>query len=773
MLKYSFKKRIARPFLHIKNDIAFEVNNEFEKLTGYTSKELIGKSIADIKDILKIDSKVLLEDIESEYSCYIFTKESEPREVTITCKNIKFEEEQIYNIKEKRDSRIEDRMSYITSIFPDNDTGVAIYSVPDGIILKTNEKFTTLNLLYNIMENCIGKRLKEVSNEHKDSKVEDTFLNVIKTGKPYYKKEIKYKNSENCHVFLYTSLVPIYIKGEMKYIVHTAIDVTNMVESRDIIEQQQRQLEVIIENMSEELMIFDKNGEHMIMNKLARDNSIFYFNKSMKLDEIYRQAVLYRQVEIYDMLGNLIEFENLPINRILAGEKIVNFRYVIKSSNGIKNKEASGTPIYDNEGNIIAGVVLLRNIDELLKYEENLYRNAQFDTLNGIIENLDLDFMRFTYPGLTYIDINSKAYNLLKKLNPKIDSKLSIKGKSIFDFHYGEIHLNELIEKFSRNDSASCFEIFEYNINGEEIFRKFICQPLYGLNNEIVEIILMGIDITEEIKAKEKMKAANKVQDVIYANVAHELKTPLNVIFSANQMMEMYLKNDNFEDNKEKFFNYNNSIKQNCYRLIKLINNIVDLSKSKSGFLKLNLSNENIVKIVEDITESVLEYAKSLNLRIIFDTNVEERIISCDPNMIERVVLNLISNALKFSNPNSDIYINVYDKGSIVEISVKDTGIGIDKKHLDLLFERFYQVDKTMSRNAEGSGIGLSLIKSIVEMHGGRLSVESEVGKGSIFKVELPAIIAENLKDRKKNNYLNNKIEMVNIEFSDIYNLNN
>jgi len=117
MLKYSIKKRIAKPFLYIKNDIAVEVNNEFEKLTGYTSKELIGKSIAAIKDILKIDSKVLLEDIESEYSCYIFTKENEPREVTITCNNIKFEEEQIYNIKEKRDSRIEDRMSYINVIY--------------------------------------------------------------------------------------------------------------------------------------------------------------------------------------------------------------------------------------------------------------------------------------------------------------------------------------------------------------------------------------------------------------------------------------------------------------------------------------------------------------------------------------------------------------------------------------------------------------------------------------------------------------------------------
>lgn len=102
---------------------------------------------------------------------------------------------------------------------------------------------------------------------------------------------------------------------------------------------------------------------------------------------------------------------------------------------------------------------------------------------------------------------------------------------------------------------------------------------------------------------------------------------------------------------------------------------------------------------------------------------------------------------------------------------VKDTGIGIEKKYLDNIFGRFQQVDKSLSRNAEGSGIGLSLIKSIIEMHAGKISVDSEVGKGSIFKIELAGSTVENSKTIKKNKQINNKIQMINVEFSDIYSI--
>jgi len=122
-----------------------------------------------------------------------------------------------------------------------------------------------------------------------------------------------------------------------------------------------------------------------------------------------------------------------------------------------------------------------------------------------------------------------------------------------------------------------------------------------------------------------------------------------------------------------------------------------------------------------------------------FDTDIEEKIIACDTEKIERIILNLLSNGIKFSDEGDAIFVNVKDKNGFVEISVKDNGIGIEDKYLEMIFDRFNQVDKSLSRNTEGTGVGLSLVKSIVELHGGSICVESEFGKGSKFTVMMPS----------------------------------
>ncbi len=219
---------------------------------------------------------------------------------------------------------------------------------------------------------------------------------------------------------------------------------------------------------------------------------------------------------------------------------------------------------------------------------------------------------------------------------------------------------------------------------------------------------------------------------------------------------------------KDSIIKYIDSMKQNSYRLSKLINNIVDSSKIEAGFFELNLSNNNIVEVVEDIVMSVTNFTDSKGLNIIFDTDIEEKIIACDPEKIERIVLNLISNAIKFSNKGDEIFVDVKDKNEFVEISVKDNGIGIEEKNLDTIFDRFKQVDKSLSRNAEGTGIGLSLVKSIVELHGGSIYAESEVGKGSKFIVKLPSRSVSN-EDVVRSSKISSKNENVKVELSDIH----
>jgi len=277
-----------------------------------------------------------------------------------------------------------------------------------------------------------------------------------------------------------------------------------------------------------------------------------------------------------------------------------------------------------------------------------------------------------------------------------------------------------------------------------------------------------GKRAAELIIANEELIRANKAQGEFLVNISHELKTPLNVIFSTAQLFEMYCKNDSLEENKDSVVKYIESIKQNSYRLSKLINNIVDLSKIEAGFFKLNLSNNNIVDVVEEVVMSLTTFIESKGLKIVFDTDVEEKIIAFDKEKIERIVLNLISNAIKFSDEGYEILVDVKDKNDFVNISVKDNGIGIEDKYLDTIFDRFTQVDKSLSRNAEGTGVGLSLVKSIVELHGGSIYVESEFGKGSKFTVMLPSekVINENM---IYSNNVGSENQNIRVELSDIY----
>ncbi len=445
----------------------------------------------------------------------------------------------------------------------------------------------------------------------------------------------------------------------------------------------------------------------------------------------------------------------------------------MKISNNIINIELNGTPIYDKEGNFIAGILCFRDITEKIKHEENLLIKTQYDLLNRVVENLDLPVIRLSYPDLKIIDINQKAYKVINVLKPEIKSISSLKERNYSDIitNSNKNMLLEHIKDIMDKKDTSYLKYIRLVVDGEEVFLKKLYQPVFGLNGELVQIVVIFMDVTQEIAAKLEMEKSLKRNEEFLTNISHELKTPLNVIFSSAQLLELYLKNGSISKNKNKIIKDTYSIRQNCYRLIKLIGNIIDLSKIESGFFELNLCNKNIVSIVEDIVQSVSEYVHSKGLSIIFDTDTEEKIIACDPDKIERVILNLISNAIKFSESGDEIYVSVLDKDKVVEISVKDSGMGIDKNHLDAIFERFHQVDKSFTRNAEGSGIGLSLVKSIVELHDGKISAESKLGEGSIFKIELPSKTIEDKKDNGENKYDNSKIDMINIEFSDIYSI--
>jgi len=527
------------------------------------------------------------------------------------------------------------------------------------------------------------------------------------------------------------------------------------------IEEQKKELEAIIESISDGITIIDNKGEFKQFNKNSKET--FFPPK----DYVGNINDWHKELEAFYFKGEKILPEDIPIKRILRGEKFSDLKVSAKFPNKVVHLDISGTPIYDDDGKFALGVICSRDMTAYYKQEEILKNRNEF--LDRIIDNLQLPVISLSCPELQVLEINQKAFDIIKILKTSIKSTAQIKGRKIsniildfFDEEYFQ-RISEVI----KDKKIKYINKKTHIINGNQIYWNIIFEPVFELNGEIQEILVLIIDITSEIKSNKIMESALESQEEFLANISHELKTPLNVIYSTIQLFNMYCKNGSLDQNKESVLKYTNSMMQNCYRLSKLINNIVDLSKIKAGFFQLKLSNYNIVEIVEEIVTSVTAYTDIKGLSIIFDTDTEEKIIACDPEMIERIILNLISNAIKFSDEGNEIFVNIEDKNEFIEISVKDNGIGIEQDQLAAIFNRFKQVDKSLSRNAEGTGIGLSLVKAIVEMHKGRIYVESEFGKGSKFIVKLPneKVIQENT---MLNSKIRNKTEDLQVELSDI-----
>jgi signal transduction histidine kinase len=216
------------------------------------------------------------------------------------------------------------------------------------------------------------------------------------------------------------------------------------------------------------------------------------------------------------------------------------------------------------------------------------------------------------------------------------------------------------------------------------------------------------------------------------------LKTPLNIILSSLQLLEFNKKTNEFASMETHFEKFMDTVKHNCGKMLKLIDNLMNAEEACYGFRSLSKGLYDIVSIVENTTLSMVEYFKARQLDLIFDTEIEEKIIYCDIDKIESIMLNLLANAAKFTEPGGKILVNIRNKSNRIIISVADTGIGIPEDALEDIFMRFKKVASSKCDAPSGNGIGLYLAKSLVELHGGNLYVKSKLGQGSEFIFEIP-----------------------------------
>lgn len=370
---------------------------------------------------------------------------------------------------------------------------------------------------------------------------------------------------------------------------------------------------------------------------------------------------------------------------------------------------------------------------------------------------LELSPIPYVFGELIKIE-NEKYSFVIKSVNNSFEEVVDINRKELIDKDIYEIlELDDITEKMEwiiegKNKTVSSKKIKK----SYELISKHITENKYSI---------WFVDKNKELEYEK----INKIRNEFFTNLSHELRTPLNLIFSSLQVLDLKMKNTNISE--EQFISkYINMANQNTYRLLKLVNNIIDSNKITSGYFDYNPQNHDIINFIEGISMSVVDFASHKNIDIIFDTEIEEKVISFDLDQMERIVLNLLSNAIKFSKDNGEIKIYIKEESNMIEISISDNGIGIPKHKLESVFDRFKQIDNNVIRRGEGSGIGLYLVKCLVDMHGGSIHADSELDRGTTFKIRIPdkindeceyTIIEKNLQD--------SYIEKIKVEFSDIY----
>lgn len=682
-------------------------------------------------------------------------------------KSTKNQEEINYLLKRINyiEDKIEEKLIYEDEFFKS-----IISSTPNGWLIFNknldliycNDSFKKIinckddDVLCAIKENIIDyNKFKNniIKSQTKKIKIEDSIRTIDK--KIYKCIYMSYKNDNECICFMF--------------------EITKEVNILDNLINLKKEYEDLIRNIKTPVFICDGY------------NNIVDFSKSYELTFDKYKAYISEDNKKLNIEGffNIIHPDDKEIVRYVfkinqeakSNDELYNhgvFRFRIIN----KNREIiwleSKTTIY-YEGETKYKIVSYVDISEYIESKENLERNQ--DMYKGVLDSIPEGIYLEDIYNEEYIFVNEKFKEIFSYKSKDINQKIYKNEAMKVHPEYSHVLYNG-IENI-KHDKISEFDDIKYiDSNGKIIDAKVGSVP-FKINNNIFKLSV--IKTMEDIKNIEKLKKKiierdkhDKMKMEFFVNMSHELKTPLNLIFTSTQLIEsLYNKNKLSGDSIK---NHINLTKQNSYRLLKIINDLIEFTRMETGFYHVNLINKDIVLVIEDIVMSVVDYAKSKGIQIIFDTDIEELTMAIDVNALEIIVLNLLSNAIKFTDKDGYIYVNMIykDDENKIDIRIEDTGIGIEEDKLNLIFKRFNNVNKGFVGNINGSGIGLSMIKSLSNLINAKISVESEYGKGSVFTISLN--ISHKKEDDRNSNYKVKKNEPLNVErlvvgMEDIYNV--
>jgi PAS domain S-box-containing protein len=402
---------------------------------------------------------------------------------------------------------------------------------------------------------------------------------------------------------------------------------------------------------------------------------------------------------------------------------------------------------------ILEDITSRKELEEELRDSEKRYRLIA-ENVSDVIWILDME-LRYTYISPSVKEL--RGYTSEELIGESIKESLTESSLEIVNKIF-----NEQIASFSKNpdeiqSGPITLEVEMNHKDGSNIWAEVKAVVIKDKKNKPIGLQGVTRDITarkraeealadqlkfldekvkertrELAKTNEELIRSNRIKSEFLANISHELRSPLTSILGYAEMLQ------GIDEFNEESSNYLGIIGAQGNQLLRLVDSLLDIAKYESGTLKLSLSLLNVNDIIKQVEEHMLLKLKKANLAI--ETKLDSSIfdVNLDSQKVYQIIRNLIDNAIKFSPEHRSIIIESRLLESEIQVKVKDQGIGISDKHLSSIFDPFYQIDSSSTRLYEGAGLGLHLVKNFVNMHHGRVWVESEQNKGTTFTVCFP-----------------------------------
>jgi PAS domain S-box-containing protein len=449
--------------------------------------------------------------------------------------------------------------------------------------------------------------------------------------------------------------------------------------------------------------------------------------------EIHQQeeiAMIYTisAISLLGLLYGLVVFFSMEKHVLARISRLSNELITITKSGSLSSRvEAEGDDeLYDLSMNI-------NNVLNTLENKENEIREEELRTqkkMESIIENILSGVILIDEETHLITDINPVAEEMIGLPKEKIVGKLC--HEFVCPAEKGKCPISDLRETVNRSERV----LIDKDGREIPILKSVAYTVLFGrqvLIESFVDLTKIKEAENELVQAKIIAESANRAKSDFLATMSHELRTPLNSIIGFSDLMIEGTAGDLKDSQKRYISNISTSGKH----LLSLINNVLDLSKIEAGKMELHSENFPVDEVLLEVKQLMKSLANKKSIKIDYSKEKDVGRVYADKTKLKQILYNLLSNAVKFTPEGGTIDLKVENAENMIRFSVKDTGIGISNEDMKKLFTPFTQLDSAASRQYEGSGLGLTLVKRFVELHNGKLEVESEPGKGTKFTFEL------------------------------------